>query len=336
MKIVWDVDSPMFEERFVNEWLFEGWRVEKSHRIDNPVTRDDLLVVSELRESRKEMAKRLGSESLYASFLLLSDEQLRIPFPLFRQARLVLRNYFRPGWGNHRVFSLPLGFHGDFVDSRNDDGCRDISWAFAGQIKSGREAMLESLRVVPRHRLALTHSFADQTVMTGAEVQSLYKRAHFVPCPFGNVNPDSFRVMEALESGAIPMVLLFHGVDYFRFIYGDHPFLVGSSWEELASQMAELLKNPQKLFEAHCNVRTWYRHYNTNLRSDVRALVAGGAAKLAGEQWALQRRARFNPRVRFLFWWHFTAWPRQTVNAIRRFIDGVVLGLGLGRFVRTS
>lgn len=326
----------MFEERFVNEWLFSGWPVEKSHRVDAPVTRDDLLVVSELRESRKTMVKRLGPESSSAAYLLLSDEQLSVPFRAFKKARLVFRNYFRPGWGNHRVFSIPLGFHGDFADPGEDGGRRDLSWAFAGQIKGDREVMLESLRVAPQHLVAFTSSFADQNGLTGADVRSLYARAHFVPCPFGNVNPDSFRVMEALESGAIPMVLLFHGEDYFRFIYGDHPFLVGSTWEELASQMMGLLENLQKLSQTHHDVREWYRHYTATLRSDITALVSRRPTNLAGEQWPLQRRARFNPRVRLLFWWHFTAWPRRTVNAIRRTIDGAVLGMGLGRFVRSS
>jgi hypothetical protein len=331
MKIVWDVQSPMFEERFVNEWLFDGWQVEKSHRADQPVTQEDLLIVSGLRESRKAVVKRLGPQSPFAAYLLLSDEQLIVPFRPFRKARLLIRNYFRPGWGNRRVFSIPLGFHGDFVDQREDGGRRDLSWAFAGQIKRDRKAMLESLRMLPQHLVALTSSWADQNGMTGAEVRALYARAHFVPCPFGNMNPDSFRVMEALESGAIPMVLLFKGEDYFRFIYGDHPFLVGSTWKELASKMAGLLDNPQKLAETHHEIWEWYRHYTGTLRSDVRALVSGGPVNLAGEQWSLQRRARFNPRLRLLFWWHFTARRRRTVNAIRRIIDGALHGLGLGR-----
>jgi len=336
MRIIWDVQSPMFEERFVNEWLFTGYAIEKLNRTAGPVTGDDLLVVSELRESRRAIAKRLGPESSSAAYLLLSDEQLSVSFRAFKKARLVFRNYFRPGWGNHRVFSIPLGFHGDFADPGEDGGRRDLSWAFAGQIKGDREKMLESLRVAPQHLVAFTSSFADQNGLTGADVRSLYARAHFVPCPFGNVNPDSFRVMEALESGAIPMVLLFHGEDYFRFIYGDHPFLVGSTWEELASQMMGLLENPEKLSETHHDVREWYRHYTATLRSDITTLVSGSPMNLAGEQWPLQRRARFNPRVRLLFWWHFTAWPRRTINAIRRTIDGAVLGLGLGRFVRSS
>ena len=49
----------------------------------------------------------------------------------------------------------------------------------------------------------------------------LMLRSDFVLCPPGNVSPDSFRVCEALECGAIPIVT---GRDYWKRVFRNNPF----------------------------------------------------------------------------------------------------------------
>ena len=64
----------------------------------------------------------------------------------------------------------------------------------------------------------------------------IYSNTKFAPCPFGYVNPDTFRIMESLESGCIPIVLKFRSLDYYQNIFGDHPFILVNDWTEAKSK----------------------------------------------------------------------------------------------------
>ena len=74
-----------------------------------------------------------------------------------------------------------------------------------------------------------------------AEKILVYKETTFAPCPFGFVNPDSFRIMEVLEFGCIPIVKKFNNVDYYKYVFGDHPFIVVKDWKEAPGIMSNLI-----------------------------------------------------------------------------------------------
>ena len=73
------------------------------------------------------------------------------------------------------------------------------------------------------------------------------KIRYFPPCPYGYLNPDSFRIMESLESGCIPIVQKFLFIDYYKLIFGDHPFIVLNKWKSVEKEITNLLSNPKAL-----------------------------------------------------------------------------------------
>lgn len=116
------------------------------------------------------------------------------------------------------------------------------------------------------------------------------------------MNPDTFRVMEALESGSIPVVTTFYGVDYFRYTYGDHPFVVAQSWDQAARECGRLLREPVELESKLNEVSEWYAHFVSELQHDVEKLVRGQDRKnLISRQFGYQRRARLNIRLNSVF-----------------------------------
>lgn len=80
---------------------------------------------------------------------------------------------------------------------------KTMDWFFAGQ-RNRRDECLDVLRKLPNGELIETDGFAQGIPQD--EYYAKMARARFVPCP-GGAHPDTFRVWEALECGAIPIVL---------------------------------------------------------------------------------------------------------------------------------
>ena len=139
----------------------------------------------------------------------LSDEFLASPIDFYDQATWVFRHYYRSAAAamNH-VLHTPLGYKSGFqtglVRKRIQD--RKTSWFFAGEIKGRRNEMLAAANRLPGGAAVLTQTWNDPQGLSTAEYASALADTVFALCPRGNDSVDCFRVYEALEAGAIPIV----------------------------------------------------------------------------------------------------------------------------------
>jgi hypothetical protein len=128
------------------------------------------------------------------------------------QCRWVLRNYWVPGAPAH-VHYFPLGFKVGFAAAVDaalamQNATRDLAWGFAGSVKQGRGVFsLDALKGVTPLRSHWIAEWGSAASLTTTDYALTLTRSTFAPCPPGNVNADTFRVSEALEAGAIPVVL---------------------------------------------------------------------------------------------------------------------------------
>ena len=239
----------------------------------------------------------------------LSDEKLRHRSASYKQARIVFRSYFNPNLLRRNVFFIPIGYNEDLVHglSRPRDPIeRSVSWCFFGNEKGDRRRMLEVFRLIPNGIWSLGRSgFMKNLEVTNERLGQLMVDSHFVLCPFGSLAPDTWRIMETLEAGAIPVTIKMRGVDYFQFIYGHHPFVVADSWFIASQEIEALLRNKELLRERHQQVESWYRDFKENLSDDVAKILQGKSSELSSPQFKLQRNARRSLRVRFFFWSFF-------------------------------
>lgn len=260
-----------------------------------------------------------------------SDEKLRHRSKNYRFAKVVVRDYFNPNLLKCKVFFIPCGFNEELVRcirglSTGDH--REYLWGFVGNLKGHRQEMLAAFgEITPNSVSTNTAGFMKDMPLTDEEVALIYTSSHFVLCPFGSLSPDTWRTMEALEAGAIPVSLRMGGVDYFKFIFGDHPFIVAETWEEAAAEVQRLVANPLELAETHEQVRRWYREFTDLLSADLLNIFRGSFSDLESPQFRYQQRARWNPKVRYIFWRHFSA-PR-TKRTLRRTLLRL---LKVGRF----
>lgn len=131
---------------------------------------------------------------------------------------------------------------------------------------------LEGLKDSVVHRTAGFIQGLDPT-----EYMRYMAAAKIAPCPSGAVSVDSFRVWEALEAGALPVVDTVSPVDgltdYWVRLFGDVPFPVVADWAQV-DWGALLNAWPANTVE----VQTWWRQqkrrWALKLRDDLQELGA--------------------------------------------------------------
>lgn len=313
--------------------LFEGLST-IHYRLGDPASETGegadrhVIVVSSLARRPAPETLRLIKTLTRPVILLLSDEKLRHRAFLYGRKATVVRNYYRPGWSLQRTFAIPLlPLDIAFVTARRETDQRGetFDWVFVGQKKNHRTKMVEIFES-PRALLQLTAHFNDVSGgMKPEALAELYTQSTFVLCPHGNINPDTFRIMEALYCGAIPVVLTFKGIDYYRFIFGPHPFVLAQSWEEAREVCQKLLDSPEDLAEKKARVDEWFDAYRKNLIRDVETIIAGSKPRdLLSGQFAVQQSQRWNLRLIWVFWTVFVGAPFLT--RLRRGVDNLRLG----------
>ena len=111
----------------------------------------------------------------------------------------------------------------------------------------------------------------------------------FAPCPFGYINPDTFRIMEVLEGGCVPIVQKMLFIDYYKYIFGDHPFIVVKNWKEINKI---IIITPQILIASkkQKEVFDWYKNFKIELSKDTENILLNNSDNLDSKQFSYQNR----------------------------------------------
>lgn len=171
---------------------------------------------------------------LRASVVLhLSDENELFNVSYYKLFRRVYRNYYTqapdratrldyllmpsPDKLDDPVRWAPIGFSSNFISglpsAQSAHRPRLFSWAGSVAGRPEREHMIQSLQANPAvARMGWLHKFGEFNHKLGGgdhlgstEYSRLLYESKVVPCPAGH-SPDQFRIYEALEAGAVPVV----------------------------------------------------------------------------------------------------------------------------------
>ena len=135
---------------------------------------------------------------------------------------------------------------------------KDIPILFAGQLNHKyRTDMVKELKNLKGFTLYGSEGFAQG--LGRSDYMFNMKKAKVVPAPRGNISPDSFRLYEAMEAGAIPVA---EDPEFFKKVFGFYPFPVIDKSE----QWQGYVKDALKLFPGKNNeVCAWWQRYKANL-----------------------------------------------------------------------
>ncbi len=162
----------------------------------------------------------------------------------------------------------------DVLSSSERNG--KIDWFFAGQVTHERREECERVFAdYPDGLFIATPGFTQGMERTAYLDQMA--NAKIVLCPSGPGTPDSFRLFEALEAGAVPIAEEFtpeHWGGYWNLVFPDHPFPVVASWTHAPSYVEWILKRWPR--DSNLCSSWWQqkkRQMTYDLDDDVKALT---------------------------------------------------------------
>ena len=209
----------------------------------------------------------------------ISDEWYRRPLGAYRAFSYVWRQHLHSGLRGSGVRPLPLGptcLDAITVDlpeaSRVPLGERRHSVAFVGKLVTTRFSASRALAGVPGALVRVSGTFSEAERVPPAAYMAILRDSTFVACPMGNVHLESFRVYEALEAGAVPIVERRPRYDYFALLFGDYPFPSVERWSQAPAVVARLGRGAA-LAELEEETRRWWRTRKDELRLAVQADV---------------------------------------------------------------
>jgi hypothetical protein len=136
----------------------------------------------------------------------LGDEFNNENISFYKYCNVVFRNYYRPDIQESNIHFFPLGYKSGFknkIDLKNWNQ-RQYDLSFAGQ-KGKRFEMINAVKNFKNSKLVVTETFNDPKGLSTTEYAQLLCNSKVILCPKG-ANIETFRLYEALEAGAIPLV----------------------------------------------------------------------------------------------------------------------------------
>lgn len=212
----------------------------------------------------------------------LSDEFAKdtLEFYTFPHCLGVVRIYQRkdiPVEAKDKVMVIPLGYHWTVAGGSDNPiektprlPFRNVVWSFYGTSWQDRDLKLKSLQEIQPNSLRLVDTWESPDKLTKNQYIAILLDSVFVPCPPGN-NPETFRLYEALECGAIPLYVKSQGDDtYIEWLQNELGLLPVSNWEE-AKHLVQHLYKEKEIMESYRNQllvrwKTWKERLGIQVR----------------------------------------------------------------------
>ena len=231
-----------------------------------------------------ELFKKYDAAEKSYRVLHLSDEITidNISFYLSDYCKAVVRTYPRndiPESVKEKVLTIPLGYakHSEsgiemaWVETPSLP-FRQKKWTFYGTKWLDREAKLQPLKILESNHAIFYDSWLDPNQLNESDYIGQMLNSVFVPCPRGQ-HVETFRVYEALEHGAFPIIVREEGDSvWFDFLHSKVPVLSLPSWSHAAAFMKHLLENPDILDKYRTNILVKRAQWKAELQESVRKL----------------------------------------------------------------
>lgn len=219
--------------------------------------------------------EKYNSMGLKYILLHLSNSSFNHNYSYYTLAKHVFRFHYDPSIRLPNVTTLPLGFVTGYMNNTgtiNLSDKRDTLAVFIGQPKHDRQFLMDIISDMDNSFVYSTKQWNCSTKLSFDDVIAIYKKTIFVPCPIGNVSQETLRLYEALEWGCIPVVKKYNGIDYYRYIFGEHPLLLVDDWSELPNLVMNL--NNESLDALILSTNNWYRGFMESIPKKVEAVCS--------------------------------------------------------------
>jgi len=270
---IWQKDD--FRER---EWVTQMFGSLISEHIadgSNSIVMDDCLLIDQYLHTKRGEYYRAFRSHRNAFLLHLSDEQFHGGYEAYANFTGVFRNYWSAIFNPASVKILPLGYANGLARRVEPKLAseRQYLWSFAGESsRASRPEMVAALKGISPHLFCATDK--KGTVALAADTyRELLEDTVFAPCPMGRLNLECFRLYEALESGAIPIVERRATLDYFTKLLGPNPIMEIRSWAGARDKIRSLAADPARLNQIQREISSWWDVHKQTVKNNISHFV---------------------------------------------------------------
>ena len=192
----------------------------------------------------------------------------------------VIRNYVRADASGQNILTIPLGYN-KHSESRIDAPWietpslpfRENVWSFYGTGWKGREELLSVLQNIQPSKSKFYKDWLSLDQLPELEYISEMLNSIFIPCPNG-MSPETFRVYEALENGAIPLIVRSEGDEaWFEMLKSNLSLLNIPSYSHAAMLMSNLV-NDKNMLEMYRNqLLVQWAQWKSKLKDQVAVIL---------------------------------------------------------------
>lgn len=254
-------DHGVIEELFnLNLWRVPGSYEFEHFDKDSWPESDGAIVVFPARAQTKQarlLNHLLNDRCKWVILMLTGDEESAFPFEEIKHPNMkVWVMSPRPDRHADTTFlgsGFPIGARQLLKDDEQQFIDKPLDWFFAGQITHERRQDLAEQLNNMLERPDMKGEFLPTEGFTqGMKHKEYFEKlagAKVAPCPSGPETPDSFRIFEALEAGAVPIADTRTIKDNFpddywiKFFGGDVPFPVVTIYDQLPGYTLAVLED---------------------------------------------------------------------------------------------
>jgi len=284
INLIWQTfngDQTIFEFEYVTEVLFKNFeqnRIFDDGKLSTFLDNSVIIYSNDSNNISEEFKNYLNKfvERDYKFYLLhFSNEKLFHNCEYYSKAKHVFRNYYSPNINYDNVTFIPLGVKSGFLNYKNNinSTIKEYEFAFIGQPKSDRQELLSVMEQMDNVYIHKTNSWNCPTSLNQNECVLIYNKTKFVPCPMGWIHPDSFRIMECLESGSIPILKNYNNLEYFNKVWGDSPLPIVNSWNEIKKYY---MMDDEKYYQLQNELIKWYFTFKIKLSNNIYNIITNG------------------------------------------------------------
>jgi hypothetical protein len=275
LNLIWQTsegDQTTFELEYTTEILFSKFQQNKffDNKSYKTVLDNSVIIYSNNSNTAEgaflEYINKFVENNYKFYLLHFSNEDLNHNCEYYSKAQYVFRNYYDENITAKNVTFIPLGFKTGYYNKERINDCDPTKYngVFIGQPKRDRNEVIDILTKETNNFIHLTNSWNCPTSLNQQEVIEIYKQTKFAPCPMGWQHVDSFRIMEALEWGCIPILKKYQNKNTYIETFGKNPIPIVENWSELSS-----ILESQNYCELKYEVMTWYNLFKEELSNKI-------------------------------------------------------------------
>lgn len=271
--IVWQRNKDLTWETDWIHWLFSDITDNIVDNLDHSLYLDNSVLIDTLHAApyHNDYAREMRRRGLRFGLVHLTDEGSDNDVSSYPNCDFVVRNFLRKGMQEH-VLTIPLGWTVGTRCTEPDRSTYDrtLNWScIVHRVDASRAELSHVFSDLPNGMFYAVDHHGPR--LSTDKMSEIYRNSNFVPCPSGRITPESFRVFEALENGAIPIV---PKTDYWHLCYGiDFPAIQVNNWHEAKDTIKIMSENPAVVekYRRHCI--DWWTESKRKTKLQVEQLV---------------------------------------------------------------